>query len=98
MKAEEVIGRDLREIHMGLGADLARVMEIIDRAGPESSPEFRFEGGRPGEDSVHQARASGVWDKDLNLCGYLLTIVDVTERERARLAVSRLTHDLENQA
>ncbi len=97
VKAQDVIGRDLREAHVALGVDLSRLMRSVDQVGPEVSPEFYFRGGRPGPDSVHQARVSGIWDKDLNLCGYLLTIMDVTERERAREAVSRLTLDLENQ-
>lgn len=97
VEAKDVIGRDMREIHVQREVDLGRLMRALESVGPEASPEFSLRTERDGEKFTHQARVSGIWDKDLSLCGFVLMVVDVTERERAKEAVATLTHDLENQ-
>ena len=93
--AEEVIGRNAREIHFQKNVGLPRFDRIVETIPENKIHTFTFEQDRrEGKRFIH-ARASGIWDKEGKLVGFVLMLSDITERKRAEEQRRRLETQLQ---
>lgn len=95
VKAEQLIGRDLREVHVQYGVDLVTLGEALQDVTPTSSHDFVFRLSPPGGIRHYVARVSGIYDKEGLPDGYVLMVRDDTERIQAEESLERLTRNLE---
>ena len=93
--ADEVLGRDLREIHVRLGIALSRLNRAIMVAAKESRYDFEFRRGQGDDSRIIKAEVSGIWDTDGDPRGYLLMMRDITERRNAQERLADVNHHLE---
>jgi PAS domain S-box-containing protein len=81
-KAEEVIGRNAKEIHIQKNIESFRFDRAVETIRNKKNHIFTFEKeGKEGKQLI-QARVSGIWDKERNLVGFVLMLHDVTERKK----------------
>jgi len=93
--AEEVIGRDAREIHFQKNVGLPRFDRVVETIPENKIHTFTFEQDRKeGKRFIH-ARASGIWDKEGKLVGFVLMLSDITERKCAEEQKRRLETQLQ---
>ena len=93
--AEEVIGRDAREIHLEENVGLPRFDTIVETIPKTKSHTFTFEQNKNSDRRFIHARASGIWDDEEKLVGFVLMLRDITERKRAEEALQRAHDELE---
>jgi PAS domain S-box-containing protein len=93
--ADDLAGRDLREIHVQLGVDLSAFGQGLEAVSPTHSHDFSFRLVRDGQPRRYAARVSGIYDKDGAPCGFVLMARDETERCQAEDDLERLTRNLE---
>jgi len=96
VRADQLIGRDLREVHVQHGVDLTTLGEALQEVTPTSSHDFMFRLNPPGGIRHYVARVSGIYDKEGRPDGYVLMVRDDTERILAEENLERLTHNLEH--
>ncbi len=85
--SEEVIGRDVREIHIQAGVDPSRLSRAINTVRRGTSYDFSFETREAAGKRFIQARVSGIIDPSQELLGFVLMVRDITERRKAEDAV-----------
>jgi len=92
---QQIIGRDLREIHVGQGVSLARVNRILNGISTHNS--YTFEIVRQTDDGelCFQASIYGVPSGEDGLCGYALMVQDITRHRHAEQQLAALNRDLE---
>ncbi|MHC1713934.1 MAG: CBS domain-containing protein [Solidesulfovibrio sp.] len=95
MRARDLAGRDLREIHVQLGVDLSAFGQGLERVSPTRSHDFSFRLERDGRQRRYLARVSGIYDKEGGPGGFVLMTRDDTERCLAEENLERLTRNLE---
>lgn len=81
-RAEEVIGRDAREIHVAQGVELSRFEKVVEIVRKKKTHTFTFEKDEKDKGRFIQARVSGIWDKEHRLVGFVLMLRDMTERKK----------------
>lgn len=96
VRAHDVAGRDLREIHVQMGVELGRLGRGLDGVSPSRSHDFTFHFERGGEDRRYAARVSGIYDKEGGPAGFVLMARDDTDRRQAEESLEGLTRNLEN--
>jgi PAS domain S-box-containing protein len=84
--AQEVIGRNAREIHLKENVDLSRFDRVIETIPTDKKHAFSFERDKKDGKRFIRARVSGIWDKDEKLVGFVFMLRDVTERKQAEEA------------
>ena len=95
VRAKDLAGRDLREIHVQFGVDLAVIGRGLDMVSPTRSHDFSFRLDSDARQRRYTARVSGIYDKEGTPCGYVLMARDDTERCTAEENLERLTRNLE---
>ncbi len=96
VRAADLAGRDLREVHVQLDVDLGGVGRGLEAVTPTHSHDFAFSLDRDGKTRRYVGRVSGIYDKDGTPGGYVLMASDETERRQAEENLERLTRNLEN--
>lgn len=96
VRAEALIGRDLREVHVQRGVDLARVGWGLQGVTPAAGHDFGFGLERADGRRLYLARASGIFDTAGQPVGYVLMVRDDTDRRLAEANLERLTRNLEH--
>jgi PAS domain S-box-containing protein len=81
--AEEVIGRDIRKIYFQKNTELFRFDKVFETIPKNKSHTFIFEQDIKDNKRFIQTRASGIWDQERKLVGFVLMLRDITERKRA---------------
>lgn len=95
LKANEVVARDIREIHRENAVGPVRVEEVLEGIKNGERRTFIMERqGKSGNQFI-KARASGIHDKSRQLLGYFLMISDITLQKRAEEQLQRAHADLE---
>lgn len=84
--AEEVIGRNVREIHLQENVGLSRFDKVIKTIPKNKRHSFTFEQDKKDGKRFIHARVSGIWDKEEKLVGFVLMVRDITERKLAEEA------------
>jgi len=82
-KAEEVIGRDVREIHRKENVDLFRFNRAVEIVRNNLAHNFTFEQKKDHHTRRIKARMSGTWNEDKKLEGFVLMLRDITARKKA---------------
>jgi len=95
VRAEALAGRDLREVHVQYGVDLATFGQALQDVTPTCSHDFTFKLNPAGVIRHYVARVSGIYDKEDLPDGYVLMVRDDTERLLAEEHLERLTRNLE---
>jgi PAS domain S-box-containing protein len=95
-RAEDLAGRDLREVHVQRGVDLARFGLGLQKITPSHSHDFDFFRTREDGQRRYMARVSGIFDAEGSPGGYVLMLRDDTDRRLAEENLERLTRNLEN--
>ena len=93
--AEEVIGRNAREIDLRKNVGLPRFDRIVERISKNKSHTFTFEQDKKDSKRFIHTRVSGIWDQQQKLVGFVLMLRDITERKRAEDALQRAHDELE---
>ncbi len=84
--AQEVIGRNAREIHLEENIEISRFDKVIESIPKDKKHAFSFERDiKDGKRSI-RARVSGIWDKEDALVGFVFMLRDITERKQAEEA------------
>lgn len=94
--AEDLAGRDLREVHVQAGVDLGVVCRGLDAVLPNRSHDFTLAMERDGAARRYAVRISGIYDKEGAPAGFVLMARDDTERRQAEEHLERLTRNLEH--
>ena len=81
--AEEVIGRDIRKIHFQKNIGSFRFDRVFETIPKNRSHTFTFEQDIKDSKRFIHARASGIWDEEQKLVGFVLMLRDITEHKRA---------------
>jgi PAS domain S-box-containing protein len=84
--ADEVIGRNTREIHVQENVGLFRFERVIETIPKNKRHSFTFEQDKKDGKRFIHAGVSGIWDKEENLVGFVLMLRDITETKRAEEA------------
>jgi len=84
--AQEVIGRNAREIHLQENVELSRFDRVIETIPKDKTHSFSFERDKKDGKRFIRARVSGIWDKEETLVGFVLMLRDITERKQAEEA------------
>ncbi len=84
--AQEVIGRNVREIHLQNNVGLSRFDKVIDAIPKNKRHSFTFEQDKKDGKRFIHTRVSGIWDKEEKLVGFVLMVRDITERKQAEEA------------
>ncbi|MFH1673619.1 MAG: CBS domain-containing protein [Pseudomonadota bacterium] len=84
--AEEVIGRNVKEIHFQEGLGLLQFDKVIENIPENKVHTFTFEQDKKDGKRFIHARVSGIWDKEEKLVGFVLMLRDMTESKRAEEA------------
>jgi PAS domain S-box-containing protein len=84
--AQEVIGRNAREIHLQEDIELSRFDRVIETIPKDKSHSFNFERDKKDGKRFIRARVSGIWDKEETLVGFVFMLRDITERKQAEEA------------
>jgi PAS domain S-box-containing protein len=84
--AQEVIGRDAREIHLKENVDISRFDKVIEAIARDKRHSFDFERDSKDGKRFISASVSGIWDKQDALVGFVFMLRDITERKRAEEA------------
>lgn len=95
VRAEDLAGRDLREVHVQFGVDLAAFGRGLGVVTPSRSHDFSFRLSRGGRERRYAGRVSGIYDKEGSPGGFVLMARDETERCLAEESLERLTRNLE---
>jgi PAS domain S-box-containing protein len=95
MAASDMIGRDIREIHVRCGVDRGALTRGLDAVSPTKSHDFLFALARSEGRRRYAARVSGIYDKEGCACGFVLMVRDDTERCQAAESLEGLTRKLE---
>ncbi|MBF0505739.1 MAG: diguanylate cyclase [Nitrospirae bacterium] len=82
-KAQEVIGSDARKFRIKEEKELFRFDRILKEDPKPSSYVFSFERELQGEIRLIESRVCGIWDQNKTHVGYVLTLLDITERKKA---------------
>lgn len=93
VKAESVMGQNVREIHSHDQGLMGRVSSVLDTISNGERTSFIIEREDKEEKQFLSARASGIIDKQKKLGGYFLMINDITKRKQAE-ALLKKTNDL----
>ena len=96
IRTEELAGRDMREIHVQFGVDLAAMGRGLDAVSPTRSHDFSFRLPGGGQPRRYAARVSGIYDKEGAPAGFVLMARDDTDRCQAEESLERLTRNLEH--
>ncbi|MFP5257694.1 MAG: CBS domain-containing protein [Acidobacteriota bacterium] len=96
VRAEELAGRDLRELHVQLRVDLGRLGLGLGAVSASHSHDFVFRFERDGQPRRYAARVSGIFDKEGTPSGFVLMARDDTDRRQAEEALEGLTRKLES--
>lgn len=81
--AEEILGRDIREIHFQKNTGLSRFDRVFETIPKNKSHTFIFEQDIKDSKRFIHTRVSGIWDQEQKLVGFVLMLRDITERKRA---------------
>jgi PAS domain S-box-containing protein len=81
--AEEVIGRDIRKIHFQKNTGLCIFEKVFETIPKNKSHTFIFEQDIKDSKRFIHARASGIWDQEQKLVGFVVMLRDITEHKRA---------------
>lgn len=84
--AQEVIGRNAREIHLQENVELSRFDRVIETIPKDKAHSFSFEQDKKDGKRFIRARVSGIWDKEETLVGFVFMLRDITERKQAEEA------------
>ena len=84
--AQEVIGRNAREIHLEENVEISRFDRVIESIPKDKKHAFSFERDRKDGKRSIRARVSGIWDKEEMLVGFVFMLRDITERKQAEEA------------
>ncbi|MGD9022372.1 MAG: CBS domain-containing protein [Deltaproteobacteria bacterium] len=84
--AQEVIGRNAREIHRQEGVELSRFDKVIEAIPKNKTHAFSFERSENNGRRFIRARVSGIWDKEDIPVGFVFMLRDITERKQAEEA------------
>jgi PAS domain S-box-containing protein len=84
--AQQVIGRNAREIHLQENVELSRFDRVIETIPREKTHAFSFERDKKDGKRFIRARVSGIWDKEEKLVGFVFMLRDITERKKAEEA------------
>jgi PAS domain S-box-containing protein len=95
VRSLELIGRDLREVHVQHQVDLVTLGLALEKVTPERSHDFTFSLDTEEGTRRFVARVSGIYDTSGQPGGYVLMVRDDTERRRAEEDLERLTRNLE---
>ena len=84
--AQEVIGRNARDIHLRENLEISRFDKVIEAIARGKTHSFDFERDREDSKRFIHASASGIWDKEATLVGFVFMLGDITERKQAEEA------------
>ena len=84
--AQEVIGRNAREIHLRENVELSRFDRVIEAIPRDKAHVFDFERDKKDGKRFISARVSGIWDKEETLVGFVFILRDITQRNQAEEA------------
>ncbi len=84
--AQEVIGRNAREIHIEENVEISRFDRVIESIPKDKKHAFSFERDRKDGKRSIRARVSGIWDKEEMLVGFVFILRDITEKKQAEEA------------
>ena len=90
--AEEIIGRDAREIDFRKIVGLPKFDRIAETISENKSHTFTFEQDKNDAKWFIHARVSGIWDKERKLVGFVMMFRDITEHREAEAAL-RAAHE-----
>ena len=82
-KAEEVLGRDVREIHKKEKVDRFRFNRAVEIVRNNLAHSFTFEQKQNNHTRRIKARMSGTWNEEKKLEGFVLMLRDITARKKA---------------
>jgi PAS domain S-box-containing protein len=84
--AKEVIGRNVRDIHLQENVELSRFDKVIEGIARDRRHAFDFERDRADGKRFIRGSVSGIWDKEETLVGFVFMLRDITERKQAEEA------------
>jgi PAS domain S-box-containing protein len=84
--AQEVIGRNAREIHLQEDVEISRFDRVIEAIARDKRHSFDFERDTDDGRRFISASVSGIWDKEDALVGFVFMVRDITERKKAEEA------------
>jgi len=102
-RSEEMIGRNLTEIHNEFNVSPEYVDNVFSRITRNGPHAFSFETANGHGPRSISARVSGIWDETGGISGFVLMLKDVTEREKTEEIIRHLAYhdpltDLPNRA
>ena len=95
IRAETVMGHDVRQLHDHDHGLLGRVSEVLKTISNGERASFIIEREENQVKQYLSAQASGIIDKQKNLGGYFLMISDITKRKQAEDALQKANDELE---
>jgi PAS domain S-box-containing protein len=84
--AQQVVGRNAREMHVQENVALSRFDSVIESISRDKTHTFSFEQDRADGKRFIRARVSGIWDKEETRVGFVFMLRDITERKKAEEA------------
>ena len=84
--AQDVIGRNARDVHLDENVKVSRFDEVIGAIARGKRHAFNFERDRQDGKRFISATVSGIWDKDDMLVGFVFILRDITEKKQAEEA------------
>jgi PAS domain S-box-containing protein len=84
--AQEVIGRNAREIHPQENVELSRFDKVVETIPKDKRHSFAFERDQKDGTRFIRGSVSGIWDKEEQLVGFVMMLRDITERKQAEEA------------
>jgi PAS domain S-box-containing protein len=95
-QAEELKGRDAREVLCQQNIDIDQFNIVIETIPREKSQSFIIERQGQAGNQFIEIRLSGIWDMGQNLNGYVLMLRDITELRRTEAELMRINEELKN--
>jgi diguanylate cyclase (GGDEF)-like protein/PAS domain S-box-containing protein len=91
-RAEDVIGRDVRDMHREGDMEPGRFEAVMDRLEHQGTHSFVYEAQGDGEKRFVQGRVSGVSNKQGEKVGYVLMLSDITDRKKAEESIRHMAY------
>ncbi len=95
VKANDVIGKTLTEIHSQQRVNALRVETALQQVNRGQEYTFSFDRQSHGSVKSIEGRVFGIRDKDKALTGYIWMLHDITERQHTRSELNRYCNHLE---
>ncbi|HID29531.1 MAG TPA: CBS domain-containing protein, partial [Desulfobacterales bacterium] len=84
--AQEVIGRNARDVHLEENVEISRFDKVIEAIARGKRHAFDFERDREDGKRFISASVSGIWDEEEILVGFVFIVRDITEKKQAEEA------------